>query len=471
MKSNFIEWNTEDVINWIRHDVKLFNCNLELIKSHEINGRDLIDLNEDNLKEDLKILKLHDRKNLMRKICELMRNLVEFTTDENSNHEMLNEVEDVPEDKNFEVKTIKIKFQDKTLAFKCANNIKVEHIIKECIDVFDLNKSSVSKFRSENLHDKELKYAITDFYLSDKSTVIYPKENYICDIMQDYYNNDMNKYLNRNEGLTFYLNLNKEEENTSCNISLNNEKKKNSTNIFIDYKNKDKLKEKDNLKSKNIQMNTNENSYKTSKPKEDNNYYKDFSITETAVKNQYVYFEALDNLEKNGYSFINKKLNNHLNKTNDEKVTINSFYNISNLNNFNEKSLKSNISVNSSHDPKITAKNGNMKFEANQFNKNEFTKNVKFKVNKDSEVKSDHYSRKLEFDEISQKDMNTNDNIVEIDKISSKEKIELDEYMKILSYRTGLKTPSDNLRENNPNLENKSPISINRNKGNLLNKL
>jgi hypothetical protein len=68
------------------------------------------------------------------------------------------------------------------------------------------------------------------------------------------------------------------------------------------------------------------------------------SVIETAIKNNYLSFDKLDNLEKNISTFLEKNINNskdHLssNKNEKEKVTINSYYNISNLNNFNDKAL------------------------------------------------------------------------------------------------------------------------------------
>ena len=35
MKRNFIEWSTEDVINWLKADEQLYNINYDLIKSSE----------------------------------------------------------------------------------------------------------------------------------------------------------------------------------------------------------------------------------------------------------------------------------------------------------------------------------------------------------------------------------------------------------------------------------------------------
>jgi hypothetical protein len=71
-------------------------------------------------------------------------------------------------------------------------------------------------------------------------------------------------------------------------------------------------------------------------------HHKGSILQETAIKNKFLSFEALDNFEKNGYSFSIKK---NLNKNFEDKVTINSFYNISNLNNF-EKSLFNSTSEN-----------------------------------------------------------------------------------------------------------------------------
>lgn len=77
LKVDLNEWTTDDVYQWLRSEIGEDAINKEFLFAHEINGRDLIDLTEDNLKYDLKIIKLHDRKVIMRAICNLMKSLLE----------------------------------------------------------------------------------------------------------------------------------------------------------------------------------------------------------------------------------------------------------------------------------------------------------------------------------------------------------------------------------------------------------
>lgn len=72
MKSKLDDWNIEDVIQWIREYAGVKDFNEDLIRAHEINGRDLLDLTEDNLKDDLNIIKLHDRKQFLRRLKDLI---------------------------------------------------------------------------------------------------------------------------------------------------------------------------------------------------------------------------------------------------------------------------------------------------------------------------------------------------------------------------------------------------------------
>lgn len=68
-----VDWSNEDVVEWL-------NCCLLLpqyedaFRAHEIDGRDLIDLTDDNYKYDLNVIKLHDRKYIQRQVLEALKN-------------------------------------------------------------------------------------------------------------------------------------------------------------------------------------------------------------------------------------------------------------------------------------------------------------------------------------------------------------------------------------------------------------
>jgi len=70
-----IDWTNTHVVSWISEFLK-FPQYKESFLNHEVSGRDLIDLTEDNLKYDLQIIKLHDRKKILREICILMKEYV-----------------------------------------------------------------------------------------------------------------------------------------------------------------------------------------------------------------------------------------------------------------------------------------------------------------------------------------------------------------------------------------------------------
>lgn len=221
MKNNLQDWTCEDVVQWIKVEVGLKNYDYEIVRAHEIDGRDLIDLTEDNLKYDLKIIKLHERKVFLRKICELIRRIVETNVE-------------------------------------CPENMK------------DSNRATNS-----NLAHRDCDNNKKGDQVLNESSKLNQRQGYIPNV--------------------HYYNL----------------------------------------------------------------HYKDSSICETATKNRYLSFEALDNFEKNGYTFsVKKNLTNSLDNASDkDKVTINSYYNISNLNNYNqnhinEKSLNSFKSPFSSYDNK-----------------------------------------------------------------------------------------------------------------------
>lgn len=364
MKNNFLEWSTDEVMNWFRLDIKLSTINYDLIKSHEINGRDLIDLNEENLRDDLKILKLHERKYIMRKICDLMRTLVETDPkNENESENLRDEGNDFRSGDNSDLKIYNIKFKERSIRLKCADNIKVEHVIKECIDVFNLNNLSGcnSNYQASNC---------SNFYLSDMNNIIFPKETFMCDILlfENHQNNQ------RQEFVTFLLHINDDEEFKSRQYSFNiNKENQSKSTCYSDHPHKtiDTKEKKEAVSTaissansysqmnsnhvNNISNHNNNNKYSCDSSHNRSNYNKDFTLTDTAVKNRIVSFEALDTLEKNGYSLNSKnfkKSEGNLNKTNEEKVTINSFYNISNtnMNNFNDKLMQSNRSLIISND-------------------------------------------------------------------------------------------------------------------------
>jgi hypothetical protein len=91
MKNNIAEWDTEDVLLWIKKEVGPKTVDEDLIRAHEIDGRDLLDLTEDNLKHDLKIIKLHDRKLFLRKLCELMKLICYINSDNYEDENILHQ--------------------------------------------------------------------------------------------------------------------------------------------------------------------------------------------------------------------------------------------------------------------------------------------------------------------------------------------------------------------------------------------
>lgn len=119
MKSNLSDWNSEDVIYWLKNEAGITNFDPNIIKENELDGKDLLDLTEENLKNDLKINRLHDRKLIMRKICELIKLILN---------------EPIIKDIN---KTLTVTYKGRSVAFLCDNNCKVEYIINECLEIFD----------------------------------------------------------------------------------------------------------------------------------------------------------------------------------------------------------------------------------------------------------------------------------------------------------------------------------------------
>jgi hypothetical protein len=282
LKSNLLDWTTDDVLIWLNNEVGLdYNEYNDYFIGHEVTGRDLLDLTEDNLKNDLKVLKLHDRKLILRKICELMRlivdNSVMMTNPTNFNNSTCQGLNTITNSNDNPKKIVNIIFKGEVVKFKCTKSNRVYNIIQDCIDIFGLPK------------DKYIS-------LTDKKGLVLPRDSYLIDCIPE------------------------DEGEASFYIIINN------------------IKKEHNMSNENIQSINNTLSEKNSSYQ----HHKGSILQETAIKNKFLSFEALDNFEKNGYSFSIKK---NLNKNFEDKVTINSFYNISNLNNF-EKSLFNSTSEN-----------------------------------------------------------------------------------------------------------------------------
>jgi hypothetical protein len=275
MKNNLLDWNTEDVINWLKSEVKFgdFNYDYNIIKSHNLNGQDLLDLTEDNLKYDLKIVNLHDRKYVMRRICELMKTLVDINI---GNNPCMN---------NNKVK--KIMYKGSTIMFRCVSNIKASDLINESCILFCIENAG----------------------LCDKEGLIIPRECLINEIDDDEFilKNNLDKDINEI----------KDVRNSNSNDNINS---------------MNKLKNPMTLRISNNPI-----------PKQQLHRKINSSISETVSKNKFLSFEALDNFEKNGYSFNQNKNISNIEK---DKVTINSYYNISNLNNFNNENSEGNTAKN-----------------------------------------------------------------------------------------------------------------------------
>jgi len=63
------KWKNDDVIEFLNVSNMSELC--DIFKIHKINGKDLLDLNSQELRDDLKIANLHLRKKLLRKIKNL----------------------------------------------------------------------------------------------------------------------------------------------------------------------------------------------------------------------------------------------------------------------------------------------------------------------------------------------------------------------------------------------------------------
>jgi hypothetical protein len=276
LKSNLQDWTCEDVIVWLTNEIGP-NYN-DYFSAHEITGRDLLDLNEDNLKNDLKVLKLHDRKKIMRKICELMRMIIDNSGGEVDTLGNIGTIgscgiQSTKQEANNRG-LINIVYKGEAVKFKCTKGNKIYNIIQDCVDIFGLGRGNIA-----------------NVLLTDKNGFVLPRDSLLIDCL----NEDESPETN------LYIVLNKKD----LGLNASNENLQSLTNTLSD---------------KYAQSSKNKSSI----------------LQETAIKNKFLSFEALDNFEKNGYSFTVKK---GLNKAQEsDKVTINSFYNISNLNNF-EKSM------------------------------------------------------------------------------------------------------------------------------------
>jgi hypothetical protein len=248
---NIYLWTKEDVLNWLGDEIGFDRINKELFIHHEIDGNDLIDLTEDNLKYDLKIMKLHDRKFILRCICDLLRNIVD-------QHEIISKKQKIqPERVN---------------SFKILPNEKVQFQSQACMKTEEQMSPVMKKF---NLQLKKNNLISSQYYNSNVSK-----------IPQDV----------KNQNSTLHL------------FSKNNTMQEESGTLIL----------------------------------------RENSLAETAMKNRYLSFDNLDNFEKNGFSFsVKRNLNKLQQKGENDNVTINSFYNISNLNNFNNAESNSNINLQS----------------------------------------------------------------------------------------------------------------------------
>ncbi len=439
------EWNLEDVLRWLLVE---FNFEEEILKNfvfHEIDGLDLIDLTEDNLKYDLKIFKINLRKRIMRRIVDLLRlsisqnsvNSVMTSKKSNSFNRIENRVSEDKDNilfqsfsfkKNENSKNIKTNSSLKSQiprtignpnnSKKTKINIALHYLLDENLKkmkflCFPTNKvESILKEFKDNLNYEHKKIKIIEKYdnisICDENGYLIPKETFISEII----NSDLEEnlfFINKNLFSHFFEiekekidNPKKNKENNSNDKKIrthrgesNNNRKLKIDDIYNDSKDKRKgnnnnIRKRENyfhternevsgfesldefekkmVKNKKLMncLNKNKkgNQINFNSKSLNNNYTSAFkdkvnrfaknngSIMDTAIKNDYLSFEKLDSLEKNITTFLDKNLNNSkerisLNNNKNEKekekekekVTINSYYNISNLNNFNDKAL------------------------------------------------------------------------------------------------------------------------------------
>jgi hypothetical protein len=64
------EWNTEDVIDWIRS--KGLSGYIEHFRNNEITGYDLCFITSEDLKNELNVVNIHQRLNLLKEIRKML---------------------------------------------------------------------------------------------------------------------------------------------------------------------------------------------------------------------------------------------------------------------------------------------------------------------------------------------------------------------------------------------------------------
>jgi hypothetical protein len=477
MKTNINDWTSDDVILWFRQELKEVSIDYELLKSHELIGRDIIDLTEDNLKYDLKIFKLHDRKLIMRKIVELMKyilsdfsgvntinslstysqNKIKIEKDLLNSNLFMTQAQLTPNNKvltnsntgNSSLqRQIKMEYKNQVLKFKCSNLTKFYDILKEFIEVLDLNEQE-------------------NFLVIDKEGMIIPKECIVKEISQENENFFVikRKNLNRNEKSCLGSSSRKEispKSKSTSQVVHNN--KKNIKNLNLLENNSQSFIQPSQYHSQNsipsnLHSNTFSNNFNmplpvTQKISTHRNYSlyhnKDFSIQETANKNRYLSFETLDNFEKNGYTFnVRKNMNNSVdNHSEKEKVTINSYYNISNLNNFNNnENSNTGNTQNTYKSPFSSFENKSSNLLSGQDLNNYVQKSNKKKKLSCLNIRA---KKKIDFDEFSNNEVyepdnenaTNSENFIKIDDKAHQddsEKIDVDSYMnKLMSHKNSV---------------------------------
>jgi len=462
------EWQIEEVLKWLLLE---FNFEEEVLKNfvfHEIDGLDLIDLTEDNLKFDLKISKINLRKKLLRRIVDKLKNYLSHPDVDNyknnNNNNLIctlnkrknskNDFENTDNPNKLLPQSFSFNKKENDFKSKVSNsNIKSnldfpanaglninkkskvsivlhytmdENLKKMKFLCFPTNKvETIIKEFKENLTLENKKLKLSEKYdnisICDENGYLIAKETYISELI----NSDLeenNFYINKNLHYYFFEN-NKElkevpkskrkkdvidneykiktqrtdsnhikrlnienfqienfEENSNLLNAKNREnyfhtqrneasgfesleefeKKMIKNKKLIKFLNKDKKSTNQiNFNSKSLNNNyTSAFKDKVNKFSQNNNS----SLMETALKNKYLSFEKLDSLEKNITKFLDKNENHSkeyisTNPNEKEKVTINSYYNISNLNNFNDKALFNSVDKVNNEDKKSKMKN------------------------------------------------------------------------------------------------------------------
>lgn len=80
LSSDISKWTNKNVLIWLN------GINMTMYKEqfviHEVEGIDLIDLTEDNLKYDLKVVNLHHRKHILREILKILKSIDKKMTEQ-----------------------------------------------------------------------------------------------------------------------------------------------------------------------------------------------------------------------------------------------------------------------------------------------------------------------------------------------------------------------------------------------------